>query len=30
VRGHIVMRDDEIIAPGLGKPARFLEALPVG
>jgi dihydroorotase len=30
VRGTIVMRDDTIIAPGLGKPARFLEALPPG
>lgn len=29
VRGTVVMRDDTIIAPGLGQPARFLEALPV-
>jgi dihydroorotase len=28
VRGTVVMRDDEVIAPGRGRPARFLEALP--
>ena len=27
VRGRIVMRDDEVIAPGLGEPMRFLETL---
>jgi len=27
VRGHVVMREDEIIAPGLGEPARFMETL---
>ncbi|WP_337187733.1 dihydroorotase [Phenylobacterium sp.] len=27
VRGRIVMRDDEIVAPGLGEPVRFLETL---
>ena len=27
IRGRTVMRDDEVIAPGLGKPARFLETL---
>jgi dihydroorotase len=28
VRGLAVMREDEIIAPSLGKPVRFLETLP--
>ena len=27
VRGRVVMRDDEVIAPGLGEPMRFLETL---
>ena len=27
VRGRIVMRDDEVIAPGLGEPMRFLQTL---
>ena len=27
VRGRVVMRDDEIVAPGLGEPVRFLETL---
>ncbi|MBV9508920.1 MAG: dihydroorotase, partial [Caulobacteraceae bacterium] len=27
IRGRVVMRDDEIIAPGLGRPVRFVEAL---
>ncbi|MBV9508997.1 MAG: dihydroorotase [Caulobacteraceae bacterium] len=27
IRGRVVMRDDEIIAPSLGRPARFVEAL---
>jgi dihydroorotase len=27
VRGKVVMRDDEIIAPSLGEPVRFLETL---
>jgi dihydroorotase len=27
VRGRIVMRDGALIAPGLGRPIRFLEAL---
>jgi dihydroorotase len=30
VRGQVVMRDDTILAPGQGAPARFLEALPAG
>jgi dihydroorotase len=30
VRGRTVMRDDVIVAPGLGQPVRFLEALPEG
>ncbi|MCU0881944.1 MAG: dihydroorotase [Hyphomonadaceae bacterium] len=30
VRGRVVMRDDVIVAPGLGEPVRFLEALPEG
>ena len=28
VRGRAVMREGELIAPGLGRPARFLECLP--
>jgi len=27
VRGQVVMRDDEIVAPSLGEPVRFLETL---
>ena len=27
IRGHIVMRDDEVIAPALGRPVRFQETL---
>ncbi len=27
VRGSVVMREDEVIAPGLGRPVRFLEVL---
>ncbi|MEW5688257.1 MAG: dihydroorotase [Pseudomonadota bacterium] len=27
IRGVVVMRDDEIVAPGAGKPVRFLETL---
>jgi dihydroorotase len=27
IRGRVVMRDDEIIAPGLGEPVRFRETL---
>lgn len=30
VRGNIVMRDGEIIAPALGEPVRFAECLPKG
>jgi dihydroorotase len=29
IRGQVVMRDDEIIAPHLGQPVRFLETLAV-
>ena len=28
VRGRVVMRDGEVLAPGTGRPARFLETLP--
>ncbi|HEX6860638.1 MAG TPA: dihydroorotase [Caulobacteraceae bacterium] len=28
VRGKVVMRDDEVTAPALGEPVRFLETLP--
>jgi dihydroorotase len=28
IRGVAVMREDEIVAPGLGAPVRFLETLP--
>ena len=28
IRGRVVMRDDEVIAPALGEPVRFLETLP--
>lgn len=28
VRGNVVMRDDEVVAPALGEPVRFLETLP--
>ncbi len=27
IRGQVVMRDDEIVSPGSGKPVRFLETL---
>ncbi len=27
IRGRVVMRDDEIVAPSLGEPVRFLETL---
>jgi dihydroorotase len=27
IRGRVVMRDDEIVAPHLGQPVRFLETL---
>ena len=27
IRGRIVMRDDEVIAPHLGEPVRFAEPL---
>ncbi len=27
VRGNIVMRDGEVVAPSLGQPLRFLETL---
>ena len=27
IRGRVVMRDDEVLAPGLGQPVRFLETL---
>ena len=27
VRGRIVMRDDEVVAPHLGEPVRFAETL---
>lgn len=27
IRGHIVMRDGEVTAPGLGEPVRFMETL---
>ena len=27
IRGHVVMREDEVIAPALGEPVRFLETL---
>ena len=30
IRGVAVMRDDEVIAEGLGRPVRFLETLPAG
>ena len=28
IRGQVVMRDDELLAPGLGRPCRFVETLP--
>ncbi len=28
VRGRVVMRDDEVVAPAMGEPVRFLETLP--
>jgi dihydroorotase len=28
IRGVAVMREDEVVAEGLGAPARFLETLP--
>jgi dihydroorotase len=27
IRGRVVMRDDEIVARGLGEPVRFVETL---
>ncbi len=27
IRGRVVMRDDEIVAKGLGEPVRFVETL---
>ena len=27
IRGRTVMREDEVVAPGLGQPMRFLETL---
>jgi dihydroorotase len=27
IRGRVVMRDDEVIAPHLGEPVRFAETL---
>ena len=27
IRGTVVMRDDEVVAPALGEPVRFLETL---
>jgi dihydroorotase len=27
IRGKVVMRDDEIVAPSLGQPVRFQETL---
>jgi dihydroorotase len=27
IRGRVVMRDDEVVAPALGEPVRFLETL---
>jgi dihydroorotase len=27
IRGRVVMRDDEVVAPHLGQPVRFLETL---
>lgn len=28
IRGRVVMREDELLAPGLGQPCRFVETLP--
>ena len=28
IRGQVVMREDEVVAEGLGAPIRFLETLP--
>jgi dihydroorotase len=28
IRGNVVMRDGELVTPGIGQPVRFLEALP--
>ena len=28
IRGHVVMRDGEVVTPHIGEPARFLETLP--
>jgi dihydroorotase len=28
IRGQVVMREDEVVAPSLGQPVRFLETLP--
>jgi dihydroorotase len=30
IRGTVVMRDDEVIAPNLGEPCRFVETLAAG
>jgi dihydroorotase len=30
IRGVVVMRDDEVIAPSLGQPCRFVETLAAG
>jgi dihydroorotase len=30
VRGRVIMRDDEVVAPHLGQPVRFLETLAAG
>jgi dihydroorotase len=30
VRGHVVMQDGEVTAPGLGEPIRFQETLGAG
>jgi len=27
IRGRVVMRDDEVVAPGTGEPVRFMETL---
>ncbi|MEQ8345468.1 MAG: dihydroorotase [Sneathiellaceae bacterium] len=29
IRGRVVMREDELLAPGIGQPCRFVETLPV-
>jgi dihydroorotase len=30
IRGHVVMRDGDVLGAGIGQPVRFLEALPRG